>query len=165
MRIKSLELKNFRGFLGKHDIEFASDDSENVTLILAENEVGKSTLLNAFVWCFYGRVTDDTDRKNELVHDEANSNITYVQIQIEEGGQVYLFKRQIQDKKEIFKAWEEDDIGDIKPIYYPESLIKTFLPPALSDYFLFNGEGLKDIIKDPYALEKSIRDIQKLEQA
>ena len=53
MRIKSLQVENFRGFLGEHSIEFASTDNENVTLILAENEVGKSTLLNAFVWCFF----------------------------------------------------------------------------------------------------------------
>jgi DNA sulfur modification protein DndD len=165
MRIRSLEANNFRGFLGEHTIEFASDDSKNVTLILAENEVGKSTLLNAFVWCFYGRMTEDTDRKNELIHDEANSKRAHVQIEIEEDGQAYLFKRQIADSKESFKAWEVDDIGDIKPIHFPDSLIKTFLPPALSDYFLFNGEGLKDIIKDPYALEKSIRDIQGLTAA
>ena len=165
MRIKALEVNNFRGFLGEHSIEFASNDDENVTLILAENEVGKSTLLNAFVWCFYGRVTEDTDRQNELVHDEANTNRAHVQIEIVEDGQGYLFKRQIVDNKQNFKAWEVDDIGDIKPIHFPESLIKTFLPPALSDYFLFNGEGLKDIIKDPYALEKSIRDIQGLTAA
>lgn len=165
MRIRSLEVNNFRGFLGEHTIEFASSDNKNVTLILAENEVGKSTLLNAFVWCFYGRMTEDTDRKNELIHDEANSNRAHVQIEIEEDGQAYLFKRQIADSKESFKAWEVDDIGDIKPIHFPDSLIKTFLPPALSDYFLFNGEGLKDIIKDPYALEKSIRDIQGLTAA
>ena len=165
MRIKSLEAYNFRGFLGEHTIEFATDDNKNVTLILAENEVGKSTLLNAFVWCFYGKMTEDTDRKNELIHDEANNTRAHVQIEIEEDGQAYLFKRQVVDSKESFKAWEVDDIGDIKPIHFPDSLIKTFLPPALSDYFLFNGEGLKDIIKDPYALEKSIRDIQGLTAA
>lgn len=165
MRIRSLEVNNFRGFLGEHTIKFASNDDKNVTLILAENEVGKSTLLNAFVWCFYGRMTEDTDRKNELIHDEAINKRAHVQIEIEENDQAYLFKRQIVDSKESFKAWEVDDIGDIKPIHFPESLIKTFLPPALSDYFLFNGEGLKDIIKDPHALEKSIRDIQGLTAA
>jgi DNA sulfur modification protein DndD len=165
MRIKSLQVENFRGFLGEHSIEFASTDNENVTLILAENEVGKSTLLNAFVWCFYGRVTEDTDRANELVHDEATNNRAHVSIEVEENDQVYLFKRLVENSKETFKAWEVDDIGDIKPIHYPESLIKTFLPPALSDYFLFNGEGLKDIIKDPHALKKSIKDIQGLTAA
>lgn len=165
MRIRSLELHNFRGFLGTHKVDFASNDKENVTLILAENEVGKSTLLNAFMWCFYGEVTEDTDRKSELVHDEATDGKAYVQIEIEENGHGYLFKRQTIDRKVVFKAWEVDDIGDIKPIHIPDSLIKTFLPPALSDYFLFNGEGLKDIIKDPYQLEKSIKDIQGLTAA
>jgi DNA sulfur modification protein DndD len=165
MRFRSLELHNFRGFLGTHSIEFASDDKENLTLILAENEVGKSTLLNAFVWCFYGRMTSDTDRAHELVHDEAKDRKSHVQIQIEENGQVYLFKRGTDGNKSFFRSWEEDDIGTLKPIYIPDSLIKTFLPPALSDYFLFNGEGLKEIIKDPHTLKTSIRDIQGLTAA
>mgnify|MGYP001288080190 CR=1 FL=1 len=40
MRIKSLKLVNFRAFHGEqHEIEFAHEDDQNLTLILAENEV------------------------------------------------------------------------------------------------------------------------------
>jgi DNA repair exonuclease SbcCD ATPase subunit len=165
MRIKSLELSNFRGFLGKHSIDFAYKGDQNLTLILAENEVGKSTILNAFVWCFYGRLTDDTDLKNELVHDEAKTTKAYVQISIVHDDKEFQFKR-IHDKgnEELF-GWEIDNVDQIHKVHFPESIIKTFLPPELSDYFLFNGEGLKDIIKDSVKLEKSIQDIQGLTAA
>ena len=165
MRINSLELYNFRGFLGEHKIKFASDGDKNLTLILAENEVGKSTLLNGFMWCFYGFLTADTDVKDELIHDEASDSKAHVSVQIQEGDKEFLFKRSIYNKDINFKAWEIDDIGEMHPRHHPEALINTFLPKTLSDYFLFNGEGLKDIIKDASKLETSIQNIQGLNAA
>ena len=43
MQIKSIHLKDFRQFYGEQKIEFATDADKNVTLIHAENGVGKTT--------------------------------------------------------------------------------------------------------------------------
>ncbi|WP_410172373.1 AAA family ATPase, partial [Enterobacter bugandensis] len=60
MKIKRIKLVNFRQFYGNNNIiEFSTDSTYNVTLIHAENGVGKTTILNSILWCFYGKFTDD----------------------------------------------------------------------------------------------------------
>jgi len=166
LKLLSLRLSNFRAFLGEHEIQFAHSDSKNVTIIVAENEVGKSSLLNAFLWCFYGELTDDTDRPQDLVHDDAKSNLVEVEIRLIEKDIEYLFKRILRNGKETFKAFEMKENGELgSAISFPETLIESFLPKILSNYFLFNGEGLKDIVKDSDLLNRSVQDIQGLSAA
>ena len=56
MLIKSLRMENFRQFKGTTMVEFSTDPMRNVTIILGDNTFGKTTLLQAFNWCFYGTV-------------------------------------------------------------------------------------------------------------
>lgn len=49
MEIKSVRLRDFRQFYGDQTIVFATDPNRNVTLVHAENGVGKTTLLNAIL--------------------------------------------------------------------------------------------------------------------
>ena len=53
MILKSLYLKNYRTYRGPEEILFANGD-ENVTIIQGNNEVGKTTIMNAISWCLYG---------------------------------------------------------------------------------------------------------------
>lgn len=164
MKIKSLVLENFRAFLGKHRIDFSYSNDKNLTIIVAENEVGKSTLLNALVWCFYGELTHDTDTPQDLIHDDAKNKNTFVEVTVEEDGQEFIFKRFLDKKDTKLKAWKTEN--DVPQRYHlPESLINTLLPKQLRNYFLFSGEELKDIIEEPNKLEKSIHDIQGLTAA
>lgn len=55
MLIKSLKMVNFRQFKGITNIDFSFDPQRNVTIILGDNTFGKTTLLQAFNWCFYGK--------------------------------------------------------------------------------------------------------------
>tara|TARA_A200000113_G_scaffold30381_1_gene25318 strand:- start:820 stop:2865 length:2046 start_codon:yes stop_codon:yes gene_type:complete len=164
MKIKSLELENFRAFRGKHRIDFSCSNDKNFTIIVAENEVGKSTLLNALVWCFYGELTHDTDRPQDLIHDDAENRSLYVEVTVEEDGEEFIFRRFLDKKDTKLKAWKAED-GDNQRYHLPESLINTLLPKQLRNYFLFSGEELKDIIEEPQKLEKSIHDIQGLTAA
>jgi DNA sulfur modification protein DndD len=52
--LERITLKDFRCFYGEQSIELSTDPARNVTLIHSENGVGKTTLLNALLWCFYG---------------------------------------------------------------------------------------------------------------
>ena len=54
MKIKSIEITNFRGFNGEHTLEFSMDPQKPVTLIVAENGTGKSNILEAIMWCLHG---------------------------------------------------------------------------------------------------------------
>ncbi len=65
MQIKTLQLENFRQFRGISKLEFSCDPVKNVTVILGNNTFGKTTLLQAFNWCFYGKV--NFDQRSELL--------------------------------------------------------------------------------------------------
>lgn len=54
MVIKEIRIQNFRQY---YDIvlEFSSPSSYDLNYVLAENGIGKTTLLNAITWCLYGK--------------------------------------------------------------------------------------------------------------
>jgi DNA sulfur modification protein DndD len=160
-------MNNFRGFLGTHEIEFAHSNDESLTLILAENEVGKSTLLNSLMWCFYSNLTSESDRPSNIIHDDAGKKGAFVEVTLIDSNQEYLFKRTINTNDEItFRAWKINDIGEQEEkVNYPDILINTLLPKELSSYFLFDGEGLKDISVEPTELKNAIRNIMGLNAA
>lgn len=54
LRIKSVELKNFRPY-EDITIEFSQDKSKSFTIIEGNNSAGKTSLINAMYWCLYGK--------------------------------------------------------------------------------------------------------------
>ena len=50
MKLKKIILDNFRGFRVRQEIDFSIEDGA-LNLIIAENEVGKTSILNAVLWC------------------------------------------------------------------------------------------------------------------
>ena len=51
MRLRSLELRNYRRYTGHHEIAFG----EGIVGLLGPNGAGKSTLIEALAWAFYGQ--------------------------------------------------------------------------------------------------------------
>lgn len=56
MKFKEITLVNFMRYKGKNTIRFSTDDTRNVTAILGNNTVGKTTIAQAFRWGLYGEV-------------------------------------------------------------------------------------------------------------
>ena len=56
MRFESLIMKNFMRYKGVNEITFSTDKDKNVTVVLGDNTVGKTTIAQAFRWCLYGRL-------------------------------------------------------------------------------------------------------------
>ena len=54
MIIEFMRVSNWRSFYGINDLWFSTDKTKNVTLIRAENGVGKTSLLAALNWCLFG---------------------------------------------------------------------------------------------------------------
>ena len=50
MKFKEITLVNFMRYKGKNTIRFSTDDTRNVTAILGNNTVGKTTIAQAFRW-------------------------------------------------------------------------------------------------------------------
>ena len=83
MKIESLSINNFRQFCGEVTLELSTDPDKNVTVVHGANGSGKTSLLNAFKWCFYGQT--DFDTLNENILNEAA-----IQSVPEEGGVIDL---------------------------------------------------------------------------
>lgn len=54
MKFESITMENFMRYKGKNRIEFSCDDVKNVTVVLGDNTVGKTTIAQAFRWGLYG---------------------------------------------------------------------------------------------------------------
>lgn len=66
MRIKTIELNNYRLYKGINTVLFPNENGKNLFLISGENGFGKTTFLHSLLWCLYGRLMveiDDAFRK------------------------------------------------------------------------------------------------------
>jgi len=61
MRIKSIELNNYRLYKGINKISFPEEKNKNLYVISGENGFGKTTFLHSLLWCLYGRLMADID--------------------------------------------------------------------------------------------------------
>lgn len=177
MILKKLRLKNFRQFKGEQALEFAQSGSKNVTVIHAENGFGKTALLNALHWVFWGKLTPDvsqpgnlitecllpTDKPNEL---EASVEIHYIHEEID-----YILKRSITyaQCQHNFRKTTPDlrkvESGNIKSMNNPESMISNQIPEAMGEFFFFNGENLNQLANEGKApkLKEAIYNVLGLE--
>ena len=108
IRIKSVELENYRQYYGKHKINF-SRRNDGFTIIFGKNGDGKSNLLNAITWCLYhyephgvgGRGSDNkrlpvinTRYIRELGKEKLGK--TRVKIWLEKGSTTYSISRVLE---------------------------------------------------------------------
>ena len=120
MKLKSLKLKNFRRFYGEQEIVFSTSDKKKITLIHAENGVGKTNILRAVHWVMYGEliaikkkdkagIVNSTHKIN--VKNKKESFDCHVILHIEDQGQSYELKRTLDrdGKNDIFKIWYGKD--------------------------------------------------------
>lgn len=145
MWLEEITLKDFRCFNGEHTIEFSTDPDENVTLIHAENGVGKTTLLNAMLWCFYGITTAKFERKHDLLnHDAAAAgrDSCFVEVVFEHNDKRYRARRysgRSLGGDRTFSIMRIED-GHSVSIDHPDTFINTVIPKTMAGHFLFDGE-------------------------
>lgn len=147
MIIENIVLKDFRCFYGENRIDFATGEQQNVTLVHAENGVGKTTLLNAFLWCFYERTTSRFEQKEKLLNLDAMADgrtSGFVEVQFSHEGKVYRARRtaSLSDSRKLessFKIVRLDSGADFN-VPQPDTFINQVMPRDMSDHFLFDGE-------------------------
>jgi DNA sulfur modification protein DndD len=78
MRIKSIELNNYRLYKGFNRVVFPNGNNKNLYLISGENGFGKTTLLHSLLWCLYGRLMADIDEtfRKEMSNGGYNNFVT-----------------------------------------------------------------------------------------
>ncbi|MDR2927430.1 MAG: AAA family ATPase [Cytophagaceae bacterium] len=77
MKIKSIELHNYRLYKGINKVVFPNGNSKNLYLISGENGFGKTTFLHSLLWCLYGRLMADIDEsfRKEISNGGYNSSV------------------------------------------------------------------------------------------
>jgi len=169
MKITGIEIENFRAFHGKHEILFSTDEKKPVTVIVAQNNVGKSSILEAIYWCLYGEMPIDADKTDDKINNQSEeideAAQAKVKLKLIEGSDDFVISRTLpsENSESIFSAlkyvskdhsWDEEE---------PRALVNRLLPKNLRDFFLFRGEGVEDLFhKNEQRLKNSMEHIQGL---
>lgn len=170
MKFKSIRMKNFMRYKGENTILFSCDPIKNVTVVLGDNTVGKTTIAQAFRWGLYGAISVDRRKSDAdylllnndvLAMMDANSRADVsVEIVAMDEEKTYTIFRQVQytrafpmmiakeaGKKLTLRISENEDADtDIEvDSGKVEEVINELFPRDLSHYFLFDGERWNDV--------------------
>lgn len=181
MKFKSITMKNFMRYKGVNEIEFSCDSKKNVTIILGDNTVGKTTIAQAFRWCLYGAILAERGKNQEdylflnndiLAMMDANSRASVsVEIVAEDEEKQYTILREIEYTrafpKMIAKEFQKKLVMKEAKVEQPEDkieiekekvqeVINEIFPRDLSHYFLFDGERWNDVTVN--GVKESIKD-------
>lgn len=166
MILNEIRLQDFRCFYGECKISFSSDQERNVTIVYAENGVGKTTLLNALLWCFYGETTSRFEKREDILNYDAKKegrSLASVEVLFEHTGSHYIAKR-------FFRSGNADgrnfvvarfDRGGQIDIPSPDTFINTVIPREMAAHFLFDGEHAEVFLgeKNRSSIRGAVRDI------
>ena len=159
MKLKRLFMHNFMPFKGDATLEFPQDESRNTLIVLGDNMRGKTSLLNAIRWTFYGYAYGRHLRKiplHLLPNREAvneGKRVMETRIEFEANGSQYNLRRVATMKNLVAKPERPEDIqvdtymqkdGAAMPGNEIDAEINQFLPEQVSRFFLFDGELLQE---------------------
>jgi DNA sulfur modification protein DndD len=172
MKLTTIRLCNFRQFYGETpEIQIATDDQRNTTIIHGNNGAGKTTILNAFTWVLYEKFTAAFAESQQLVNKRAIAEAdigtavdTWVEVAWEHDGKRYRAKRMCRAYKqetgvnlvnnELLYLYIGDADGKwLHPQQPPDEIIGRILPASLHQYFFFDGERIEQIVRQDKRLE------------
>lgn len=162
MKIRYVELNNFRQFYGVQRVKFSTHKEKNITLIHAENGTGKTAFLNAILWCLYEIHTSNFKEPKNIINKVAKSegaNSYSVVVEFEDDdGNIFLVKRSYGLNGESFKVFDSF-FREITAS--PSSFINSMIPKDMAKYFFFQGEGIGKISgsKGGSAVKTAVREI------
>lgn len=161
MKLLRAQFQNFR-LLRDLELKFSDDPDKRLTVIRAENETGKTTILNALQWALFGDEALPNKGKDYRLHPidwSANEN-RRVPIVVTVEFEVVTSHRGTETRRRyrvIRTAYEElnqnqwlrgqssislyrfTDTGTV-PLESPESFIVDEFPPELRDVFFTDGD-------------------------
>lgn len=167
MKIEKLILEDFRQFRGRQEIVFSTLNEKNVTLVHAENGFGKTALLNALLWGFYGHdgLTADLAHKERIIHEgvaarskhRERTAATVTIFFTHEDGKYTLtrtltLEQQDQDHKKTDLTLEvQRDDGQTFNVSVPQQKIQALMPDGISKFLFFNGERIDHLAMEENA--------------
>jgi DNA sulfur modification protein DndD len=173
MRIIRARFENFR-LLRDLELEFTISGNEKLTVIRAENDSGKTTILNGLQWGFYGDEGLPDRGRDYRLHpidwDNANGKSVRISVEIDfetvvarrgpnrslvETTEAYRIIRSVHENLQG-KEWNREastvrlfHLGDegSRAIDHPESQINEELPPELREVFFTDGDRALSFIE------------------
>lgn len=173
MELKQIRIQNFLSYFTETVFDFAP----TTTIILGQNNTGKSKLFDAINWTIYERVYDtlkeiwiyDIHEISELIlnkrarleGEKENQAVlnTRTELNIDDGAEKIKISREysynFKDGKYVFAnsnlSITVQDIISGKPYFYERQDASSFLSQKfsrnISDFFLFQGESGSRILK------------------
>jgi DNA sulfur modification protein DndD len=140
-------------------VDFPSDEYRNVMLVFGDNMRGKTSLLNAIRWGFYGRAVgrhSQTIGPHEIINKEAalEADWTFeVRIKFEANGHSYDLRRRAEKRATVSMPQRAEDFQvqihlseDGIPVQGDliDAKINNIAPEQVSRFFLFDGELLQE---------------------
>lgn len=166
MILEEIRLTDFRCFYGETFIRFSEDPDRNVTIIYAENGVGKTTLLNALLWCFYGETTARFEKRQEILNYDARKvgrTRASVEVLFEHNDKRYIAKRFANVNSSAGREFivARIDEGSQVTLPSPDTFINTVIPRDMAAHFLFDGEYAEVFLGENNrgSIKSAVRDI------
>lgn len=159
MKLHHLTMQNFMPYKARTRIDFPTDDFRNVMLVFGDNMRGKTSILNALRWGFYGRALGRHSLQiplQELLNKDAAAQDDWtfeIHAEFESNGHVYDLRRRAVKRDMIVAPQRPEDF--VVQVYLTkdgipvsgaqvESEINLIAPEQVSRFFLFDGELLQE---------------------
>ncbi|KAB8054770.1 AAA family ATPase [Janthinobacterium rivuli] len=159
MKLTSLTIENFMPYKGETTLTFPQDPTRNVMVVFGDNMRGKTSLLNAIRWVFYGKAFGRHLSElpvNELLNREAaleGSWTMEVSVRFEADGHRYDLRRRASKRAHVAQPSRPEDF-DVAFMLQKDNMavsghlidaeINRFAPEQVSRFFLFDGELLQE---------------------
>ncbi|NLO26847.1 MAG: AAA family ATPase [Actinobacteria bacterium] len=174
MRIRGLEIQNYRQYRSLTlDL---SDSRGDFVVVVGSNGAGKTNLLNAIIWCLYGREDyyshdrDSSPMCSQNALDEVeDGDLLVVSVSLDllfaDGAEARVTRTQDFFKKgkatttgpkDLQVIYSESGGGGHQSAANPEHWVEKWIPSRLEPYFLFDGERLETFFR--HAEEQKVRD-------
>lgn len=159
MKLNSLTSYNFMPYKGEMHLVFPQDEQRNVIIIFGDNMRGKTSILNAIRWAFYGEALGRHSRPiplQEIVNKDAALEDDWrveVHVKFSANGHAYDLRRVAERRQMVAAPSKPEDFtwsihlnrdGSVVPGDQVEAEIGLIVPKQISRFFLFDGELLQE---------------------
>ena len=156
MIIDSIRFENYRAYYGETDFSFPVDGDRNISIIFADNDVGKSCFFSGILFCLYGE--RDGESLKDLININSQQEGTFraaVSIFATHSGSKIEITRTIEPRGNISGELASKDLKTTLTLFrdgVPVSsdteekadFINSLVHEDAAQYFFFDGEKIND---------------------